>query len=338
MAPPDNCGECAAPLDSGALSCPACHRLVHSLDLKRLADEARAREQEGDYSAALAAWRTTQDLLPAESRQHAVVSDRIRTLSDRVSGAAPAPPRSGLARAAAGAGALALLLWKIKWVLGFLLTKGKLVLAGLTKLPTLLSMFLYFAVFWDVWGWRFALGIVFSLYLHEMGHIVELRRFGIAATAPMFIPGLGAFVRLKQYPATPREDSRVGLAGPIWGLGAAGVAWLIFLASGEALFGAVARMGAWINVLNLIPVWQLDGGRGFRSLSSRQRWLAAAAAGAAWFLSGETMLLVVAIASVFRCFGRGAPAESDRVALAQWIALVAGLGALCTVPVPLPGR
>src|SRR5439155_143942 len=83
-------------------------------------------------------------------------------------------------------------------------------LLGLTKASTLFTMLLSAGVYWAAWGWKFALGVVLSIYVHEMGHVQALQRYGIKATAPMFIPGVGAVVRLKQYPASPR-DARVGL-------------------------------------------------------------------------------------------------------------------------------
>jgi Zn-dependent protease len=84
-----------------------------------------------------------------------------------------------------------LFIWKFKVVLSFILTKGKLLLLGLTKGPTFLSMLLSVGVYWTAWGWRFAVGVVESIYVHAMGHVAMLRRFGIPATAPMFIPGFG---------------------------------------------------------------------------------------------------------------------------------------------------
>src|SRR6185295_6272463 len=118
-------------------------------------------------------------------------------------------------------GAVGALLAKFKWVVLFLLGKGKILLAGLLKAPTFLSMALALGVYATAFGWKFALGLVVSIYVHEMGHVVWLRRYGIPATAPMFVPGLGAFVRLNQRPATVGEDARVGLAGPVWGAAAA---------------------------------------------------------------------------------------------------------------------
>src|SRR5256885_5819705 len=109
---------------------------------------------------------------------------------------------------------------------------------------------------------HFAFGLVLSIYIHEMGHVQALQRYGIKATAPMFIPGFGAVIRLKQYPADAREDARVGLAGPLWGLGAALAAYAVYRATGVGVWGAIAHMGALVNLFNLVPVWQLDGARG----------------------------------------------------------------------------
>ena len=170
----------------------------------------------------------------------------------------------------------------------FLLTKGKLLLFGLTKTSTFFSMMLSMGVYWTVFGWKFALGLVLSIYVHEMGHVFALNRLGIAASAPMFIPGFGAMVRMHQYPASPAEDAYVGLAGPVWGLFAAIFAWLVYLAGGGEIWGVIARMGAWINLFNLIPIWQLDGHRGFRALSKRIRLTMLLIVGAAaWFIHRE---------------------------------------------------
>src|SRR6185436_5687170 len=140
---------------------------------------------------------------------------------------------------------------------------------------------LAFGVYWAAWGMWFALGLVLSIYIHEMGHVVALRRYGIAATAPMFVPGLGAFIRLRQS-LPPRQSARVGLAGPLWGLGAAAAAWAVALAGGSAMWSAIAHTGAWINLFNLLPVWQLDGSRAFAALGRAHRATIGAAFGVAW--------------------------------------------------------
>jgi Zn-dependent protease len=150
----------------------------------------------------------------------------------------------------------------------------------------------------------------------------------------MFVPGLGAFVRMDQYPQNPREDARVGLAGPIWGLGAALVAYGIHLATGAPIWAAITRTAAFLNLFNLLPVWQLDGGRGYRALSRSQRGMLAGLIFAMWVTTHEGMLVLLLLVAVGRLFGSGAPAEGDTPAFSQFAVLIVALSALCTVPVP----
>ncbi len=243
-------------------------------------------------------------------------------------------PRKGLWSKLGGAVlALGLLLWKLKFVFAFVLSKGKILLLGLTKGSTFLSMALTFGVYWAVFGWPFALGLVLSVYLHEMGHVIALRRYGIAAGAPMFIPGLGAFVRLRQRITDPRVDARVGLAGPLGGLTAALLALALANALSWTVPLAIAKVGGWINLFNLLPLWQLDGGRAFNALTRTQRGWALAGISAAWFLSGDGVLLLLLIAAAVRLVGR-AVEEGDRGALWLYVALVGAHTFLAWLPVP----
>jgi Zn-dependent protease len=169
-----------------------------------------------------------------------------------------------------------------------------------------------------------------------MGHVAALRRFGIPATAPMFIPGIGAFVRLKQRPATAVEDARVGLAGPRWGLAAAIAAAAVHAATGAAAWGAIARVGAWINLFNLLPIAPLDGGRAFHALARPQRWLAAAALGAAWAISRDGLLVLLALVALGQAAAGSAPAERDRRTLIEYALVALALAGLTLLPVPVP--
>lgn len=234
----------------------------------------------------------------------------------------------------AALGGVGLLLWKLKFVFVFLLSKGKLLLLGLTKWKTALSMLVFLAAYWAAFGWRFALGFVLSIYVHEMGHVAELRRRGYPASAPMFIPGLGAYVRLHRAPKDNIEDARIGLAGPWWGLGAALVCLVVYLLYGAPLFAALTRTGAWINLFNLIPIWQLDGGRAFRSLTRSERGIATGAAVALWFLTSETMLLLIALGGVFRVIVGPHDPVGDRRGLVAYLVLLAALAGLAMLPVP----
>ena len=254
----------------------------------------------------------------------------------KAEGAAPTEERARhtLLKAGSAAGLLAMLLWKFKFIVVFIATKAKLLLLGLSKSTTLFTMLLSLGVYWAAWGWRFGLGVVLSIYVHEMGHVAELRKFGIRATAPMFLPGLGAMVRLHQYPQTAREDARVGLAGPLWGLGASVVTLALYYATQLPIIAAIATVGAWINLFNLLPVWQLDGARGFRSLSSQQRWIALAVIAATWALTREGLLLLLGIGAAFQCFAKDAPERGDARGLITYAGLVVSLALLSGIPVP----
>ena len=334
------CPACGTQTPAALLTCPACHRLLHTDTLKRLAAEAADATAEGRSRDALIAWRSALDLLPAGSRQH----EQVRATVDRLSrsleandATAPdhAPGWGGRGGAvAAGLGGLALLAWKFKFAAVFLLTKGKLLLLGLTKSSTLFSMLLSLGVYWAAWGWVFALGVVLSLYVHEMGHVAALHRLGIRASAPMFLPGLGAMVRLSQYPASAREDARVGLAGPIWGLGAAAATYGAHLATGAGALGAIARVAAWINLFNLVPVWQLDGSRGFRALGRSGRWTCAAVAVGAFVTTGDGLLLLLGAAMGIRALGRDVAEDQDARTLVEFVVLIVALSALTTIPIP----
>src|SRR5436309_12539899 len=335
---PCGCPQCGTQIAPILLACPSCQRLVHSDDLNRLAAEAARAIQAGDVSAALAAWRQALDLLPPDSTQHKVVSAHILDLSRALdSGRSGTKHPSPCAKRARGLCALGALLYKRKFALLFVLAKAKLLLFGLTKAGTLFSMLLSAGVYWTIWGWKFAFGIVLSIYIHEMGHVQTLQRYGIKATAPMFIPGIGAMIRLKQYPAEPREDARVGLAGPLWGLGAALAAYAVYRATGIGVWGAIAHFGAWVNLFNLVPVWQLDGARGFRSLTRQQRWIAVAVIALMWLVTSEGLLVLLGCAAAAAAaFGRAAE-EPDHIALAHYALLVGVLSLMTRIAVPATG-
>ena len=324
------CGGCDAELGPGLLSCPACHRLVHALELKRLAAAAERAEGAGDLATARAQWRQAHDLLPPATRQAQSVLDRIAAVNRRLE----AQPGGDLA-ATAHHPAWVKALGPVGVALFFLVTKGKLLLLGLTKAGTLLSMLATFGVFWTAWGWRFAMGLVVSIYVHEMGHVAALRHYGIAASAPMFIPGVGAFVRMKQRPADPVEDARVGLAGPIWGLFAAVFCYGVFLLTGSPIWAAIARTGAWINLFNLLPLGTLDGGRGFAALSAAQRLGVALIVGMAWGFTRDGLLALVGLAAAFRALVGAQTERADGRTFVEFAGLVIALSALILIQVPV---
>src|SRR3984885_6743050 len=239
--------------------------LSQQQEFDALVEHAKLAGQARDWQGARQAWLKALELAPPDSEHYRLTKARIENIDLQLS--EKSAWKKWLAK-----------LGPIGTFILVTLSKFKLLLLGLTKLSTFASMLAFFAVYWGLYGWRFALGFVLSIYIHEMGHVIALRKYGIAATSPMFIPFVGAMVRLKQYPANVAQDARVGLAGPIWGLGATIVAWLGGLSTGLPIWYAIAHTSAWLNLFNLIPVWQLDGGRGFRALTRKQRGMALGAA------------------------------------------------------------
>jgi Zn-dependent protease len=122
-----------------------------------------------------------------------------------------------------------------------------------------------------IWGWRFAVGFVLLILIHELGHFFEARRQGLHSTWPTFIPFVGAFVLIKDAPLNPWRNALVSLAGPVYGGFGAVAFWLIGEAIDSDLFRALAYAGFLINLINLIPIGILDGGSIWRSLQLARR-------------------------------------------------------------------
>jgi Zn-dependent protease len=154
-----------------------------------------------------------------------------------------------------------------------------LLLPKLKLLTTAGTMLVSIAAYSFVFGWAFAAGFTILLLIHEMGHVIALRREGIKASAPMFIPFLGAVISAKSLGRNATAEARVGLAGPILGsVGAAGciVVWLV---TGNELWRALAFTGFFLNLFNLLPVVPLDGGRAMAAMAP---WM--------WFLGFVAMI------------------------------------------------
>jgi Zn-dependent protease len=292
---PSTCARCSTELSALALVCPSCSALVYRERLEDLAARASRATTEGDRATARALWEQARTLVPPQSEQYRQIGDRLAALADEVPGLPSASPtdhsNSSWWKKSAAAAA----------TIGFLLIgKLKFLLLGLTKLSTFASMFGFIAVYWSIHGWPLAVGLAGSIYIHEMGHVAMLRRLGIQAGAPMFIPGVGAFVMLKEHVSDPIADARIGLAGPVWGLGAAVASWLTYLATGAPIWLAITELTGFLNLFNLIPIWQLDGSRGFHALSRQERWIVIAVICIALWLTGVGVLWLVAGVALFR--------------------------------------
>src|SRR4051794_19134817 len=151
-----------------------------------------------------------------------------------------------------------------------LAAKLKALLVLLPKLKLLTTsgtMLVSVAAYALLWGWKFAVGFVVLLFVHEMGHVIQLRREGVEASAPVFIPFLGAVVAAKSLGGNALAEARVGLAGPVLGSIGAAACIPIADATGNDFWRALAFTGFFLNLFNLLPVVPLDGGRAMAAMS-----------------------------------------------------------------------
>jgi Zn-dependent protease len=160
--------------------------------------------------------------------------------------------------------------------LALLASKAKVLFLAVIKVKavaTLGTMFVSIVAYGLAFGWPFAVGFVLLLFVHEMGHVIQLRREGVEASAPIFVPFVGALITTDSLGKDAVAEARVGLAGPILGTAATLVPLAIWLATGSDLWRALAYVGFFINLINLLPVLPLDGGRAMAVLGPMV-WLA----------------------------------------------------------------
>jgi Zn-dependent protease len=187
------------------------------------------------------------------------------------------------------------------------LAKFKAILLLLPKIKLLAtsgSMLVSIAAWSLFYGWTFAVGIVMLLFVHEMGHVIQLRREGIKASAPMFIPFLGAFISAKSLGANALAEARVGLAGPILGSLGAVVALVIWHITGNDFWRALAFIGFFINLFNLIPMSPFDGGRAMAAMAPWMWLVGFAVMGAFVFVFPNPFIIVFLLIGGFDSWRR----------------------------------
>jgi Zn-dependent protease len=149
-------------------------------------------------------------------------------------------------------------LWAPLAAVGALLVKFG---AVLLKAKFLFSMFVSAAVYVWIGGWWFGIGLVVLLFVHEMGHVLEAKRQGLPVSAPFFIPFLGAAIQMKRMPQSAWHEALNGIAGPILGSIGAAAVWAAGTYYDSRPLVALAFLGFFINLFNLVPFLPLDGGR-----------------------------------------------------------------------------
>jgi Zn-dependent protease len=240
----------------------------------------------------------------------------------------PSPVREDrgvLKRIGAGIVALGALIAKLGAQLKFLL----LLLPKAKLFATAGSMVVSALAYGAIWGWQFGIGFVLLLLVHELGHAIQLRREGMRSTAPVFIPFLGAYIGMKDMPKNAAVEARVGLAGPVLGSIGCLVPLALYGVTGNNLFRALAFIGFFLNLFNLLPVVPLDGGRAMAAISPVM-WVIGFAGllAAAIFFPNPIIFIIVLFAGleVWRRFqGRKSPEQKDyhRVSRATRFAVTA---------------
>lgn len=153
-------------------------------------------------------------------------------------------------------------------------------------------------------GVAFALGLVLMIFIHEMGHGVAMKRAGIEAGWPVFIPFFGAMIAMKGRPNHPRVEADIAYAGPIAGTAAALVCAALGLFLHSHFFLTLAYTGFFLNLFNLTPIGFLDGGRIARVLSKKASIIGAVVMGALCFMSPSPQLILIAGMAVMHAFQR----------------------------------
>jgi Zn-dependent protease len=188
----------------------------------------------------------------------------------------------------------------------FVLTKLKtllLALKSITFFSTGVSAAVSIGAYALFFGWQFALGFVVLLFIHEMGHAFVLRHYGVAATAPVFIPFMGAIIGMRQLPKNAVMEAYVGLGGPVIGSLGAMAAWGVYELNGSRLFLALAYTGIFLNLFNLLPILPLDGGRAVSAIS-RWFWIVGLVGVLGLIVLWRSPILLIILLFSFSEFGR----------------------------------
>lgn len=309
-----SCPSCQHWIDEGVLACPDCNTLVYSAHLNTIGAAAARAEAEGKLLEARELWAGALAWMPPDASQAAQIQAHMDTLTGKVQA-----KDNTTAKWKKRLGPLA--------PIAFGIAKFKSAIFLLFKFKFLLGFLGYFGLYWALFGWKFALGFTLSILVHEMGHYVAVKRLGLRADLPMFLPGLGAYVRWYAQGMKLDQLASIALAGPLWGLGAAATCLGLYFWTGLPVFQALAYTGAWVNLLNLIPVLGLDGAQATYALDRLSRGLVLATCVVLFALMHEGVFLFVGAGMTWRMFTNDLPAENSNKSLAGFIALLIVLGA-----------
>lgn len=199
-------------------------------------------------------------------------------------------------------------------------SKGKVLFGAMLKvkgLGTFISMAVSMVGYWWAWDLGFwgALGFVALIWVHEMGHVLAARKIGLPVSAPVFVPFLGALIRMKEMPKNARDEAIMAMGGPLLGALGAFVCLGIWQWSGDKLWLWLAAIGMLINLFNLIPVAPLDGGRIATLFGRGFWWLGLLALVVLSFIIEDGLLILFAVFGLMEI-------DSRFARLPRWVFLV----------------
>ena len=320
-----NCPDCTRWLPDGTLACPDCQTLTYGVHLSEIGRSAHELEQEQKWVEARERWASALAWLPEETQQAASVRQHVAAIDARLKAADDQ---------------------KAKWTkrlgpfapIALFLLKFKSLLFLVFKLKFLLSLVAFFGIYWVLFGWKFAAGFLACLFIHEMGHYVAVRRRGLKAELPVFLPMMGAYVRWYGQGVSLEDLASISLAGPLYGLLAVFACYGFFLSTHAQIFMVLVYVGAWVNFINLFPLLGLDGAQATFAMSRLQRVLIAATCMVLFALSitngdvfGPSTLwifLIVGVGMVWRCFTNDQPEKPSTKTFLYFQALVLILGVI----------
>ena len=193
---------------------------------------------------------------------------------------------------------------------------GKLKYLGLIlqvgKFKTFISMLISIWAYAMFWGWSFAAGFVMLIFIHEMGHVLALRMMGIRASAPMFIPFIGAHIVMQKMPKNAFAEAVAAYGGPLLGTIGAIACVGIGMATGNLFWYALASSGFLLNLFNLLPISPLDGGRIIGVISPKLWVLGLMGAVGLFYLTWSPILALIVIMGSFQIYTSFKKSKTER--------------------------
>ena len=304
------CSGCYRELPAGALVCKLCHTLVHAIEMERLKARAMALEEAGDFRLARDEWLKTLELLPPEATQAGWVRAHTRSLDLAPTGEASSAKHEWARKL----GPLA--------PIAIALAKGK-ALFSIFKVKFLFSFAAFLWFYLVLYGGYFGAGFAALILIHEMGHFIDVKRRGLPAEMPVFLPGLGAYVKWRAAGVSDETRAFVSLAGPLAGWIASAACAIVYWKTGNPIWAALARTSAWLNALNLIPVWILDGGQAIFAMDKAERISLLTVSMALSLVVSEGIFFMVGAGACYRLFTHDFPTQPSRKVTSYYLFVLA---------------